>query len=116
MISVRHVVYNKDGKVSNSLELRQYDSDLILVRDDEEDIYPILSEITTFDIERYYPEHMDSLIKELTTLKKTLAKKSQKDYIDEVISLCQRCLDRNEGEIVFNPFTNIIRIGSKEKN
>lgn len=116
MFSVRYVIYDDDGNIFYSQELKQEGSSAILCRYDEEDIYPILSEITTFDIERFYSTEMDSLIQELLKLKRTLTKDFEVIYVNEIISLCQKCKERNKGQVVFNPFTDIIKIGSKEKN
>ena len=106
-----------DGKggILYSQEIRQDGSDLILCRD-EEDVYPILSEITTFDIERYFPDEMSDLIQELSKLKQNMTEESEKSYVDEIVGLCQKCQKRNEGQIAFNPFTSSFKFDTAKRD
>jgi hypothetical protein len=48
MISVKYLVDGENNNLLYSQEIKKYGGDSILCRDEEE-IYPILSEITTFD-------------------------------------------------------------------
>ena len=108
MLSVRYVIYRDNGDVLYSHEIKMDGGSAIVCRD-EESIYPILSEITTVDIERFYPNEMDSLINELNELKRVLTKEFQLEYVEEIIGLCKKCRNKNEGQIVFDPFVDRIK-------
>lgn len=109
MISIKYLVYTNKTNLLYSQEIKKYGGDSLLCRD-EEDIYPILSEITTFDIERFLPEDMDDLIHDLRKLKQNLNKKNDISYINDIIKLCEKCRDSNDGYIIFNPFVDRLEL------
>lgn len=115
MIAVKYLLYGENDNLLYSQEIKKYGGDSILCRDEEE-IYPILSEITTFDIETFFPEDINYLVEDLNKLKNNLKVESERNYVDEIIELCEKCLNNNQGHIIFNPFVDIVRIASKEKN
>ena len=111
MISVKYSIYSDEGLLLYSQEIKKHGSAALFLNKDEEE-YPILSEITAFDIEVFFSEEMNDLIEELNYLKKSLKDKSDIVYLEEIIRLCQKCQDNNVGEIKFNPFTNLVKIGN----
>lgn len=113
MLNVKYVIYRNNGDILYSQQIKMDGGSAILCRD-EEDVYPILSEITTFDIERFYPNEMKDLINELLKLKRTLTREFELDYVEDIINICQKCQKRNKGEVVFNPFTDKVKIGIKQ--
>lgn len=115
MISVKYSICSDEGKLLYSQDIRKHGSAAIFLNNDEDE-YPILSEITAFDIEVFFAEDMNNLIGELIKLQKSLIEESDIEYMDEIIALCRKCQKSNAGEIKFNPFLEIVRIGSKEKN
>lgn len=110
---VRYLIYGENNKLLYYQEIKKYGGDAILCQDDL-DVYPMLSEITTWDIERFLPEHMDNLIFDLKKLKKSLVEKHEVSYIDDLIHMCERCQDNNEGWITVDPFGDLVKIGTKE--
>ena len=113
MISIKYLISDKKGGIAYCSEVIKNGNESFLWQDDEEK-YPMLSEVTTFDIETFFPEEMKELVQELTAVKKTLKDKLEILHIEEIISLCKKCQDKNEGQIVFNPFTNLVKIGEKQ--
>ena len=112
MISIKYLISDKKGGIAHCSEVIKNGNESFLWQDDEQE-YPILSEVTTIDIETFFPGDMEDLIQELLKVKKHLNDKSELHHIEEIISLCKICKKRNEGQIVFNPFTNLVRIGKK---
>lgn len=111
MISIKYLVSDKKGSITHCSEVIKNGNESFLWQDDE-DKYPILSEVTTFDIETFFPEEMNDLIQELINVKKELKDEENVNHINKIIGLCQKCQERNEGQIVFNPFTNLVKIGN----
>ena len=106
MFKIVYAVSDGKGSYLYRHEVMQYGNDMYLMveGEDVENLY-LLCEVTNYDIERYFPDEMDELICDLTRLKTGLTNKSEKIHVQEVIGLCQQCRDRNEGQIIFNPFT-----------
>lgn len=110
MISIKYLVGDKKGGIAHCSEIIKNGNESFLWQDNA-DKYPMLSEVTTFDIETFFPEEMDSLIQELISVKKSLQDELEIHHIDEIIILCENCKAENKGQIVFNPFTNTVKIG-----
>lgn len=110
MIGIKYLVGDKKGGILHCSEVIKHGNESFLWQDDEHE-YPMLSEVTTFDIETFFPKEMANLIQELLDVKKSLKDESEIHHIEEIISLCKKCRERNEGQIIFNPFTNLVKIG-----
>ena len=109
MISIKYLIGDKKDGIKYCSEVIKKGNESFLWQDDE-NRYPMLSEVTTFDIETFFPEEMHDLIQELISVRKSLKDKSEIHHIEEIISLCKICQERNEGQITFNPFTNLVKI------
>ena len=108
MFKIVYAVSDGQGGYLYRHEVMQYGNDMYLMVEGEdiESLYPVLCEVTNYDIERYFPNEMDGLIYDLTRLERSLTDKFKKTHVQEVIGLCQQCRDRNEGQIIFDPFTS----------
>jgi hypothetical protein len=73
---------------------------------DDEEMFPHLSEITEVDIERYFSSEMEPLISELDLLVSLTNGELEKKHLSEIKIMCKRCAELQNGQIVFDPFVD----------
>jgi len=109
MISIK-LIEASDGKSVTLSESKLHGNEVLLCRDDEVN-FPILSEVTEVDIERYFPSEMDGLIMELESVCIAITDDDiMKGHILEIVTMCRKCKSTSEGQIVMDPFTEKFKL------
>ncbi|MEJ7710993.1 MAG: hypothetical protein WKF84_14295 [Pyrinomonadaceae bacterium] len=95
------ILYNQDRV---ELERTEKESNqTYLIKDDGDPQYPHLSELCDCAYDVLDASDMQSLTKELISVKKELLIPEQIEHVDEIICLAKRCQDENL-LLVFTPF------------
>lgn len=107
MINVK-LIDVKNGEVVLLNESILEGNENLFCQEDEEK-FPCLSEITEVDIERYFSSEMQGLISEFELLVNAAKRNSEKKHINEVIEMCRKCSGLENGQLVFDPFADLLK-------
>lgn len=74
-----------------------------LVKDEADNRFPYLSELSTVDLDAFDKSDMNGIIAELEQLKTNL-NDSEQSHVEDVLRLARKCRESDECVLLFTPF------------